>query len=312
MSGAQEILAPASAAAALMSTACDLDPTSAEAWADVICDAWRSSVLGVIRTGRLLMEAKGSIAHGEWARLCDEILPFSGRTAERLMRIAAHERLSDPTHASVLPPSWTTLDALASLDAETFDAAVKADVISPSMERRQAQRLVRGGVEAMLGGQAPASLEEDAGEACDESEECDAPPPETAALEYARSVFAQLFPVELVDAPPLSVEARAVVFAAARGFGVPVEELWRADALKGAARLRAQQARRAAMCLMHTNCGMSQPEVAKPFGLEPSAVSRLSATLEDWRDEEAWSAKLDAIALEAEAAAAFWRRRWDA
>jgi len=42
-------------------------------------------------------------------------LPFAARTAQRLMAVAADARLANPTHVSLLPPSWGTLYELTKL-----------------------------------------------------------------------------------------------------------------------------------------------------------------------------------------------------
>lgn len=64
-------------------------------WAPVIMAAWGDAVASVIKTGRLLAEAKAMVAHGEWERLVGDLLPFGDRCAQSLMRIAAHDRLSN-------------------------------------------------------------------------------------------------------------------------------------------------------------------------------------------------------------------------
>jgi hypothetical protein len=63
----------------------------------------------------LLIEAKGKVEHGDWLKLVEE-LPFGERRAQRLMEIARHPILSNPTHGSFLPPSWRTLYELSRLD----------------------------------------------------------------------------------------------------------------------------------------------------------------------------------------------------
>jgi hypothetical protein len=93
----------------------------------------RLSVEAIIKTGNKLIEAKAALDHGKWGKLFEEgplfhtdereldkpkLLPFGQRTAERLMRIAENPFLSNPTHVSILPPSWGTLDALAGLPIE--------------------------------------------------------------------------------------------------------------------------------------------------------------------------------------------------
>ena len=39
-----------------------------ESYRDQIYAAWRSSVLGIIKTGRLLIEAKAALPHGEFEK----------------------------------------------------------------------------------------------------------------------------------------------------------------------------------------------------------------------------------------------------
>ena len=58
-------------------------------------------------------------------------LPFGDRTARRLMAIARDPRISNRTHASLLPPSWMTLFELTKLDtlfqiSDTRDRALSS------------------------------------------------------------------------------------------------------------------------------------------------------------------------------------------
>lgn len=274
-------------------------------WAPVIMEAWGRSVTAVIETGRLLAEAKAAVAHGDWERLCDEMLPFGSRTAQRLMQIAAHDRLSNPTHASLLPSSWVTLEALSRLDNETFDAAVEAGVITPTLERRRARRLAIGGLAAVADLPAPAPTRRAAALRSPEEDETD----EERSLAYAETLLVSLFSIEVRAAPTLAPRARCFIVAAARAFGVAVDDLWKVDRLTPMdARIRAHVARRAAMYLLHTECEMAQPAASKVFGLEPSSVSRLSTAMEDWRST-AWDDLFGAVVAQAEFMDAFWGSR---
>jgi hypothetical protein len=91
----------------------------ASEWSDLIAQAWQKTTASIVETGRLLNEAKAELAHGEWLPMVSDDLPFSGRTAERLMAIADNQVLTNPTHASYLPPSWDSLYQLSRLDEET-------------------------------------------------------------------------------------------------------------------------------------------------------------------------------------------------
>src|SRR5215469_8116640 len=95
--------------------------TSPSEWTERIAGAWTKAAAAVLETGKLLNEAKRALPHGEFARMLQSSdLPFSERTAQRLMAIARHPILSDPTHVSLLPPAWSTLSALCQLPRETL------------------------------------------------------------------------------------------------------------------------------------------------------------------------------------------------
>lgn len=112
------------------------DLTTPHDWAARISATWRASVEAIIETGRLLAQAKDALEYGEFEAMCDKALPFSGRTAQRLMAIAADQRLSKATHVSLLPPHWGTLYEITKLPDEQFEARVADGTIRPDMERR--------------------------------------------------------------------------------------------------------------------------------------------------------------------------------
>jgi Protein of unknown function (DUF3102) len=101
------------------------------AWAVRIESAWRGAVEGVLETGRLLTEAKAALPHGAFTAMIETDLPFKPSTAQRLMRIAADERLSNPAHVQHLPPHWGTLYELTKLSNEQFEAGLASGGIHP-------------------------------------------------------------------------------------------------------------------------------------------------------------------------------------
>ena len=106
-----------------------------------IAAAWARSRESIFACGRLLIEAKAALAHGEFTKMVEMELPFSLRTAERLMTIAADQRLSNPTLASVLPASWTVLHELCGLSDAQLNERIQSGSISPDMTRVQAATL---------------------------------------------------------------------------------------------------------------------------------------------------------------------------
>ena len=106
--------------------------------------AWSGALAAVLATGRELIEAKDALAHGEFEATVEDDLPFGPRTAQRLMKVAGNEQLANPTHGSLLPPSWHTLYELSKLDGVTFDQALTDGRIRPDMERQEAAALRTG------------------------------------------------------------------------------------------------------------------------------------------------------------------------
>lgn len=109
-----------------------------EAWALRINAAWRRSLESVIETGRLLIDAKARLKHGQWEIMVGS-LDFSPDTAQRLMAIARDERLTNPAHARFLPRSYTTLAELTKLSDGEFGRGIAENIIRPDMERKDVE-----------------------------------------------------------------------------------------------------------------------------------------------------------------------------
>jgi Protein of unknown function (DUF3102) len=115
---------------------------TSDEWARRIKGAWAAGVAAFVETGRELIEAKRALGPGAFMHMIETELPFSDRTAERLMAIARHPVLSDSTHASNLPPSWTTLYELSRLPAGKLRKLIEQERVYSDMERGDATSLV--------------------------------------------------------------------------------------------------------------------------------------------------------------------------
>ena len=109
-------------------------------WAATISDIWSTAAEAFIGVGRELIDAKASLAHGEFEAMVEDDLPFGPRTARRLMAIAGDRRISDRTPMSDLPASWGTLYALTRLDDDTLNGAfeagkIRTDMLVPDVKR---------------------------------------------------------------------------------------------------------------------------------------------------------------------------------
>src|SRR5262249_19472291 len=112
------------------------EPTR-ERYVEAITSACRKA--GLV-TGMILLDAKETLKHGDFEAMIESGLPFGPRTAERLMVVARNEVLSNPTHASLLPGSWTVLHELALVDKAleapgTLQGWIETGVVHPKLKR---------------------------------------------------------------------------------------------------------------------------------------------------------------------------------
>jgi hypothetical protein len=126
----------------------------ADAFVAKINAAWQKSVESIIETGLLLIEARDALGYGQWGsmfatapltrgagRLSTGKVNFSERTAQRLMTIAKHPVLSNPTHVSHLPASWGTLYELTTIPIREMERLIASGVIHPDLRRRDVRYL---------------------------------------------------------------------------------------------------------------------------------------------------------------------------
>ena len=111
-------------------------------FATEIATQWQRSREAIFAVGRLLIAAKKQLKHGEFTAMVENDLPFSSRTAQRLMAIARDKRMAKATHASHLPVCWSTLHELTLLSDDDFDVAIVDGSITPDMTRGDAVSLV--------------------------------------------------------------------------------------------------------------------------------------------------------------------------
>lgn len=113
-----------------------IEPRTADEFAERISACWRHSVEAIIEVGRLLAQAKATLDHGEFEAMVDAKLPFGPRTARKLMAVGRDERITNRTHVSDLPASYGTLYELTKLDDAEFTTRIADGTIHPDMERK--------------------------------------------------------------------------------------------------------------------------------------------------------------------------------
>ena len=97
-----------------------------------------------METGRLLLEAKRKLKHGDFQPMIEDELPFGARTAEMLMVIASHEVIRNAKYISYLPASWATLYELAALSPDRLRALIADGTVNAKMTREDARALLPG------------------------------------------------------------------------------------------------------------------------------------------------------------------------
>lgn len=120
-----------------------------EEWAARIRPHLGQAVESIVAAGEELIAAREAIPHGGWGRLCAEV-GLHPRTAHRFMSIARNPVLANRTHASELPPAWTTLYELARLEPEQLEHAIEDGRVTPELGRGQAKNLADRGYRRQL------------------------------------------------------------------------------------------------------------------------------------------------------------------
>jgi len=123
-------------------------PPSLDDWVERIARQVEKSARSLIELGKVFIEAKASLGHGDWQELFQHgKLRFSQRTAQRLMQIADNTTLANTTNSSYLPPSLDALMELARLDAEVIQTGIDGGAIGPAMTIAAAKKFAAGKLE---------------------------------------------------------------------------------------------------------------------------------------------------------------------
>jgi len=113
----------------------------------LIRESWRQSVEGIIETGRRVATAKHELDHGSFEAMVQNKLPFTPRTARRLMEIARHPVFSNRAHGPDLPASWRTLHQLTYVDKKCGDGSlrrlIKEGKVTSKTERKDVKALIK-------------------------------------------------------------------------------------------------------------------------------------------------------------------------
>ena len=116
----------------------------ANPWAARINDAYKKTVEAVFDVGRLLIQAKDDLPHGEFQRMVARDLPFKGRWARMYMEVARSPFLSDRQYTAALPSSVETLALIGRLSKPEFLRRLEAREIHAGTTQKQAAAMAKG------------------------------------------------------------------------------------------------------------------------------------------------------------------------
>jgi hypothetical protein len=117
--------------------------------------AWRMGVEGIITAGRVIIDGKQQLAHGDFVEWVENELKLGERTAQMLMSVAKHPVLANPNHWFGFPPSWRTLYELSHIRPPRMLQLIASAEIHPGMIDEAVQNLA-----ADPGDATPASIKQ--------------------------------------------------------------------------------------------------------------------------------------------------------
>lgn len=112
--------------------ACD----TREEYAREIGVLWKRAQDSFIAIGRYLDQAKAKLQHGEYDRMIENDLPFNRQTAHAI-RVAAAAVTSGRIQIERVPPNYTIIYHLATLDDASLQVAERQGLIRPDLRRSE-------------------------------------------------------------------------------------------------------------------------------------------------------------------------------
>ena len=112
------------------------EPQRPEEYVAEISRLWSRAQGAFLEIGRLLIKAKETLPHGEYVAAVEAELPFGARTAYQL-REAARWALGGPVPVEKLPPSYSTIYLLSTLEPPLLQQAEEDGLIRPELKRSE-------------------------------------------------------------------------------------------------------------------------------------------------------------------------------
>lgn len=102
-----------------------------------ITDSWRESVEKILQTSQILVESENELSDIDFLDLISQ-LPISQSTVSKLLLIGKNEHLLQKVN--YLPPHWTTIYEISTLEPNHIDRGVEEGFINPSSTKKEIDR----------------------------------------------------------------------------------------------------------------------------------------------------------------------------
>jgi len=100
-----------------------------QSFVDRISESWRESVKKILETSQILVESENQLNEIEFMDMVSQ-LPMSQSTISKLLMIGKNNYL--PQQTKYLPPHWTTIYEISTLDNNQIDKGIEEGFINPS------------------------------------------------------------------------------------------------------------------------------------------------------------------------------------
>jgi len=290
------------------------DPLDPASHAAAISQRYSRTIAGMIEVGTMLINAREQVPDGGWMRMFNEnLLGFKWNTAQRFIKMAESEWVHDSALmqrlTGSLPSNYAALAELGCIPRADIERAVNDGIITaetrPS-DARKLRRKVEAGVafnerDATITPYISPQQPDTENNAASDRAECVADIEEDASgnITQFRERFELLLGVRRACAVSPSNDPHIVTVMNAIGglCGANFADMYDAEHKTGPARLIARDARAVAMYVLHIEMSITQERCAKPFGLDPSAISRMAQRCEEWRSDPLWDQFFDSVTV---------------
>ena len=105
-----------------------------ESYVHRISESWRESVEKILQTSKILVESENELSDIDFLEMISH-LPMSQSTVSKLLMVGKNNHLS--SKVEYLPPHWTTIYEISTLDNDQIDRGVDEGFINPSSTKKE-------------------------------------------------------------------------------------------------------------------------------------------------------------------------------